>query len=76
MKPFFVFRGKDDPDPSPLIDEHEVARRADVSVLTVRKWRQRRTGPRFVKCGYWVRYHLFDLELWLQCHNPVKARKH
>jgi predicted DNA-binding transcriptional regulator AlpA len=51
---------------SGLLNEHEVARIVGLSVATVRRWRLRRQGPRFIKIGTSVRYDLSALESWLR----------
>lgn len=42
----------------------DVAVRYGVSVATVRKWRNDRTGPSGVKFGRHVRYSIAELERW------------
>jgi hypothetical protein len=54
------------PDPLPeLLDEYDVARITGLSVATVRRWRLLRTGPRFLKLGFSVRYTPEDLLGWI-----------
>jgi excisionase family DNA binding protein len=48
-----------------LMTEIEVAKRLNVSVASVRRWRLERRGPAFVKVGALVRYHPEDLDAWL-----------
>lgn len=48
-----------------LLDEGGVAATVGVSVATVRRWRQRRTGPPFLRVGACVRYRPVDLVAWL-----------
>ena len=43
------------------ITEHEVAERLGLSVATLRAWRHRGKGPRFVRFGRAVRYLMEDL---------------
>jgi len=44
------------------LNEHELAERWKISVLTLRGWRQNGAGPRFKKYGSAVRYSLSDVE--------------
>jgi hypothetical protein len=44
------------------LDEHELAARLNISVLTIRGWRRTGTGPRFRKYGSAVRYAVADVE--------------
>lgn len=44
-----------------LMDEHEVALRFGLSVKTLRNWRVRGVGPRFLKIGRAVRYRESEL---------------
>ena len=39
-----------------LLNEHEVARIAGLSVASVRRWRLLRQGPKYLKIGAAVRY--------------------
>lgn len=48
-----------------LVNEHEVARAAGLSVATVRRWRLLRQGPKYIKIGASVRYKPADISLWL-----------
>jgi excisionase family DNA binding protein len=48
-----------------LLTEHEVAELLHVSLATVRRWRQRGTGPDFVKLGSSVRYKEATVLSWL-----------
>jgi predicted DNA-binding transcriptional regulator AlpA len=47
------------------IGEHELSAITHLSVLTLRKWRSLRRGPRFMKLGGAVRYRVSDVESWL-----------
>jgi predicted DNA-binding transcriptional regulator AlpA len=51
--------------PQRLINEHEVAASCSISVLTLRKWRVQKRGPRFVKIGALVRYRPEDVDAWI-----------
>jgi Helix-turn-helix domain len=48
-----------------LMTEHEVSKRLNVSVASLRRWRLLRRGPAFLKVGSLVRYPPEDLEAWL-----------
>ena len=50
---------------SNLMTETEVAKRLNVSLASVRRWRLERRGPAFVKVGALVRYRPEDLDAWL-----------
>lgn len=38
----------------------------EVSTETLRAWRYRGTGPRFIRVGRHVRYRRVDVEAWLE----------
>lgn len=48
-----------------LMTEHEVSKRLNVSVASLRRWRLLRRGPAFLKVGSLVRYQPEELEAWL-----------
>jgi predicted DNA-binding transcriptional regulator AlpA len=48
-----------------LINERQVADLVGVSVATVRRWRLRKWGPRYVKIGALVRYCPRAVRGWL-----------
>jgi excisionase family DNA binding protein len=50
---------------STLMTETEVAKRLNVSLASVRRWRLERRGPALVKVGALVRYRPEDLYAWL-----------
>jgi predicted DNA-binding transcriptional regulator AlpA len=52
---------------SNLLKEAEVADFLNVSVLTLRRWRWQRRGPRFVKLGRAVRYRPEEVEDFVRC---------
>jgi len=52
--------------PIPAMTEQEVARRLKLSVATLRSWRHRRRGPRYVRLGRAVRYLASDVEQFVQ----------
>jgi excisionase family DNA binding protein len=51
---------------SNLMTETEVAKRLNVSLASVRRWRLERRGPVFLKVGALVRYRPEDLDTWLR----------
>jgi len=51
---------------SVAMTEHEVARRLRISAATLRAWRARRKGPRYVRFGRAVRYLQADIERFIQ----------
>lgn len=52
-----------------LLNERDIARITGMSLASVRRWRLRRQGPRFLKIGSAVRYRIEDVTEWLQtCH--------
>jgi predicted DNA-binding transcriptional regulator AlpA len=63
-----------------LLKEQEVANTCGISVLTLRKWRSLRRGPRFLKIGSLVRYRPEDVAAWIDrqvavpCEEVVVAR--
>lgn len=42
----------------------ELAERVGVPIATVHQWNSRRTGPKFMKIGKYVRYRLADVLAW------------
>ncbi len=50
---------------SNLMTETEVAKRLNVSLASIRRWRLERRGPAFVKVGALVRYRPEQLDDWL-----------
>ena len=57
----------------PAMTEQEVAQRLKLSVATLRSWRLRRRGPRYVRFGRAVRYLVTDIDLYVQS-CAVEAR--
>ena len=57
---------------SEALTEHEVAHRLGLSVATLRAWRGKRKGPRFVRFGRAVRYLSADIDWYVQANavNP------
>jgi len=58
-----------------LLNEHEVARTCGISVLTLRKWRSLRRGPRFLKIGSLVRYRPEDVTAWIDRQAAVPCEQ-
>lgn len=50
------------------LTEHEVARQLGLSVATLRAWRLRHRGPRFVRFGRAVRYLAPDIERFIKAN--------
>ena len=61
---------------TPAMTEQEVARRLGLSVATLRAWRLRRRGPRYVRFGRAVRYLAPDLERFVQSCTVDDAAGH
>ena len=63
-----------------LLNEHDVARIAGVSVALVRRWRVHGRGPNYLKIGTCVRYRPEDLVAWIETlpssggQSPEEAR--
>jgi predicted DNA-binding transcriptional regulator AlpA len=51
---------------SPAMTEQEVARRLGLSVATLRSWRLRKRGPRYVRFGRAVRYLAPDIDRFVE----------
>jgi len=47
-----------------FLTEKEVAKKLNVSLASLRRWRLEQRGPRFIKVGSLVRYRPEDLEEW------------
>jgi predicted DNA-binding transcriptional regulator AlpA len=63
--------------PIRALNEHEVAERLNMSVATLRAWRLKRKGPRYVRFGRAVRYLVADIDRFVD-ENAVEAesRRH
>ena len=48
-----------------LLNEREVATSCSSSVLTLRKWRSVKRGPKFIKISTLVRYRPEDIDIWI-----------
>lgn len=51
--------------PQRLLNEREVATSCSISVLTSRKWRSVKRGPKFIKLSTLVRYRPEDIDAWI-----------
>lgn len=51
-----------------LLTEDEAAKRLTISVVTLRKMRKNRTGPKHVEIGVLIRYRPRDIEQWIEQH--------
>jgi len=60
---------------SQALTEHEVAQRLGLSVATLRAWRLKGKGPRFVRFGRAVRYLVADIERFVEA-SVVEQTKH
>lgn len=54
-----------------LVDEKEAAARLTLPVQTLRNWRFRGKGPRYVKLGRCVRYREAELNRFVNEHTQV-----
>jgi len=57
------------------LTEHEVAQRLSLSVATLRAWRLKRKGPRYVRFGRAVRYLVADVERYVDACGVDVARE-
>lgn len=61
--------------PKQLLNERELATACGISVLTLRKWRSLRRGPRFLKIGSLVRYRPEDVDAWINRQAAVTCEE-
>ena len=61
--------------PKQLLNERELATTCGISVLTLRKWRSLRRGPRFLKIGSLVRYRPEDVSAWIDRQVAVPCEE-
>jgi predicted DNA-binding transcriptional regulator AlpA len=54
-----------------LLNEREVATSCSISVLTLRKWRSVKRGPKFIKISTLVRYRPEDIGAWIAEQKAV-----
>lgn len=52
-----------------LLTIEEVAEYLQVPVQTLYHWRYKRTGPKGVRVGRFVRYHRADVDAWLRART-------
>jgi predicted DNA-binding transcriptional regulator AlpA len=50
---------------SDYLDDAEVARLLKVSLITLKHWRRRATGPAYFRIGRKIRYLRCDVDTWL-----------
>ena len=63
------------PPLSKLLTETQVSMMLNISIHTLRYWRQCGDGPNYIKMGRLVRYHAAELESYVQRKTCVsKAR--
>lgn len=61
-------------DPADLLDENEAATTLSVAVQTLRNWRWKGEGPRYVKLGKrTVRYRRGDLDAFVEAGSTGKV---
>lgn len=61
-------------NPADLLDEREVAKALRIALNTLRNWRWRGGGPRFVKLGKRaVRYRRADVDAFIEAGSTSKA---
>lgn len=61
-------------NPADLLDENEAAASLNVAVQTMRNWRWKGEGPRYVKVGArLVRYRRGDLDAFIEAGAAGKA---
>lgn len=60
-----------------LIDEGELSLRLGVAPATLKVWRVRGQGPKYVKVGERVRYSVGDVQAWVESRKvtPGKAEE-
>lgn len=59
------------PDPNALLPPRAAARRLNVAVQTLARWRMQRRGPPFHLVGGHIGYRLRDVEAWLAKRRVV-----
>ena len=62
--------------PSQALTETDVAKRLGLSVATLRAWRLKRKGPRFVRFGRAVRYLAADVERFIESSLVENVARH
>ena len=56
-----------------LLNERDVATSCSISVLTLRKWRSVKRGPKFIKISTLVRYRPEDIDAWIAEQKSVPS---
>ena len=59
--------------PSPLLKEGEAAEILNLEVATLRRWRWKGCGPRYLKLGGAVRYELVDIEAFKEAGRKTST---
>ena len=59
---------------SQALTEHDVAKQLGLSVATLRAWRLKGKGPRFVRFGRAVRYLAADIEHFIEASVVDQSR--
>jgi excisionase family DNA binding protein len=59
-----------------ILTAKEVLELLSVSPVTLWRWRQYGTGPRWVKIGRHYRYRESDLEAWLEAQGRGPEERH
>jgi Helix-turn-helix. len=63
--------------PSPFNEtwtEEQLAEEAGVSLRTIRRWRNARTGPPFIRLGNKTRYRIEAVRAWMLAHEQEQPR--
>jgi hypothetical protein len=55
------------------MNEKQVAEILDKPARTLRQWRYRGEGPRYIKVGLSVRYRPHDIEKWIEAQAQEPA---
>jgi|tagenome__1003787_1003787.scaffolds.fasta_scaffold20959347_4 hypothetical protein len=61
-------------DPDALLTEVQAAEFLSLSTRTLQAWRERRSGPPFVRAGRAVRYRRRALYIWIDANTVSWAR--
>jgi predicted DNA-binding transcriptional regulator AlpA len=56
---------------TPLLNEHEVAHRINISVKTLRRWRWANKEIRWIKIGSAVRYDPMDVQQYIDRRKAI-----
>ena len=55
-------------EPIQLLKEVDVAKRLNVSISSLRRWRYEKIGPKFIRIGGILRYRVTDVDEFIQKH--------